>query len=92
MSKPDYDWKIQRNLALIRDGGMCQAAKFGLDTPCRSFPPGPVVHHIRRRKGPDPHALDGLVTLCGWHHDHVHANVAESYQSGLLARSTTVAT
>ena len=85
--KIDHDWNVQRNVALVRDGGRCQAHKFGLDSPCQSFPPGPVVHHMRRRKGVDPHALDGLVTLCGWHHDHVHANVAESYANGLLVKS-----
>lgn len=81
----DPIWKTNRDLALERDGHACRAADYGLTSPCQSFPPGPVVHHIGRRKA--GHALELLVTLCGWHHDWVHNNVADSYELGLLKRS-----
>lgn len=81
------EWARAREAALERDGHRCRAADYGLDSPCQSFPPGPVVHHMRRRKGVDKHALPWLVTLCGFHHVHVHANVAESYANGLLVKS-----
>ena len=91
MSRRDQDdWQLQRSMALVRDGGLCKAADYGLDTPCQPFPPGPVVHHRNRRKGDDPHALVWLVTLCGFHHDWVHANIAESYALGLLVHSGAV--
>jgi len=86
------EWEKAREAALERDGHGCQAFKYGLNTACRTFPPGPVVHHRRRRKGqPDVHALEWLETLCGFHHVHVHANVAESYANGLLVKSQVAA-
>jgi hypothetical protein len=81
-------WPVARAAALERDEHRCRSADFGLTGPCSTFPPGLVVHHRNRRRGPDPHAIDMLITLCWGHHEATHRNVAESFESGLLQRST----
>ena len=89
MKRTRASWVQVRDETLERDNYACQASEFGLRHICL----GPLhVHHRRRRSQGGTDSLDNLVTLCQTAHDHVHGNPSESYQSGLLARSTTVAT
>lgn len=69
-------------LVVDRDFG-CAAGRFGLVHRCS----GPtVVHHRLLRSQGGGHGEDNLVALCNWAHLHVHANPAESYDSGLMIR------
>lgn len=68
-----------------RDRG-CAATAYGLIHACS----GPtVVHHRRLRSQGGGHEAENLVALCNWAHLHVHANPAESYDSGLMIRGVT---
>jgi 5-methylcytosine-specific restriction endonuclease McrA len=77
-------WHQARIDALLRDDHQCQAFSRGLESPCDGVL---EVHHILPRGRGGNHRLSNLVTLCAFHHAHVHANPAESYALGLLARS-----
>ena len=65
-----------------RDYG-CAGNRFGYIHRCS----GPtVVHHMLMRSQGGGHEPENLVALCNSAHLHVHANPAESYESGLLIR------
>lgn len=83
--KPDYDFQVQRNLALIRDEGRCVAfTKFGLEHECTGWLP-PHVHHKRRRSQGGSNELDNLETVCAQAHAMVHSSHAKfAIECGLL--------
>ena len=85
--KIDHDFQVQRNLALIRDSGQCQASKYGLDHHCTTWLPA-QVHHRKRRSQGGSNELDNLETLCVQAHTMVHNEwAAQAIESGLLVKS-----
>lgn len=48
--------------------------------------PSSLIHHAKGRDGDLLCDAEFFRALCDPHHRHVHANPAESYESGLLVR------
>ena len=46
-------------------------------------------HHRLMRSHGGPGTAENCAHLCRHHHDHVHANPAESYANGMLVRGVT---
>ena len=89
--KVDHDWQLQRSMALVRDGGQCQASKYGLDHHCTTWLPA-HVHHKRRRSQGGSNELDNLETLCVQAHAMVHNEwAAQAIECGLLVKSQVAA-
>lgn len=65
---------------LARDGG-CVARTLVPEVQCR----GRIdPHHALMRSQGGKDTLDDLIAVCRAHHDHIHANPAQSYSLGLL--------
>ena len=78
------EWVQAREAALDRDQRWPVCPRYDLPGECGG---GLHVHHLRRRSQGGTHDLENLVTLCAWHHDWLHRNVAEAERLGLLKRS-----
>jgi hypothetical protein len=65
---------------LARDGG-CVARTLVPEVKCagRIDP-----HHALMKSQGGKDTLDDLIAVCRAHHDHIHANPAQSYELGLL--------
>lgn len=74
-------WEAARQDCLLRDGNRCTAAEWD-HAPCRG---DLVVHHIDPET-PDPYELDGLLTLCRYHHLALHRLMAENERSLVTRR------
>lgn len=64
-----------------RSGGWCEFP--GCDRSADHF------HHRLMRSHGGPGTVENCAHLCQHHHDHVHANPAESYRNGMLVRGVT---
>lgn len=83
----DEPYPERRRQVYARANGRCE---FVDETNGRRCPGRMAeVHHLQGRGGPDPHRLELLVGLCGWHHDRIHANPAWAYTNGWMIRRTT---
>ena len=79
--KRDAVYPERRRQVFDRAEGRCEAmAGMWCTGRCEN------VHHKAGRLGEDPHALDGLVGICGPCHRWVHDNPGEAYELGLMAR------
>lgn len=79
---PEVNWDTAKRLCAARDGGKC----------VRCLGEAVDVHHRRVRgmggsSDPDITGMANLVSLCRICHDHVHANPAESYETGFLVKT-----
>ena len=82
--KSDTSWSKARKAALERDRGRCIVARPG----CAGW--ASSVHHINRRRGPDPHRLDMLASVCTTCHHWCHDQVSQAIAAGWLLRSEPV--
>ena len=61
-----------------RSGGICEWPS------CPDW--ATEMHHLLMRSQGGPHTEENLRDLCGAHHGMIHANPADSYESGWLIR------
>lgn len=80
----DPTWPAARKAALQRDDGLCVIRTDGCETwACH-------VHHINQRRGPNPHALEMLASVCRPCHERAHSHPEWARAHGWLLRSVPI--
>lgn len=79
------EFEAMKPIVRARSRGRCEAM-----VSARCGGRGTNVHHRRLRAQGGTNDLDNLLDVCIWCHSHIHANPTQSYELGLMLRSTPI--